>query len=290
MGNRKERRKKLKYYLEHNKHFEDSPDKCFICHGENNIQFSNLCCGRTYYHQICFDEFCEKSGMKCPICHTDVSHKINIQKKKCFNVMKLFHVITYFICFMLYYHIINQSMDIHKGIYCQYNRDKCENLQVLNYDTKLEWVKFFIAPFILSSGILITFRGYYQLNEMIVAIVFSENCLKVSMGAIAIFPFSMYVGGTISNYLLNGHPPNDLIIFGVTYYNIVSRILVGISWFGIIINALVTIVYTIMNIFAFFAYGNTNAATRIVFSIIKKAHVEIDNTFYTTNDNYLINT
>ena len=74
-------------------------DQCFICFGKDNIISSNICCGVTYYHQSCFNEFCAKSGTYCPICRNSVLNKLEKKAHIVFNKEKYKTVLSNFIFF-----------------------------------------------------------------------------------------------------------------------------------------------------------------------------------------------
>lgn len=60
-------------------------NRCFICHGTKNLTHSTICCGRQYYHPICFSTYCESSNKKCPICHKDIGNKLVVVTDRVMN-------------------------------------------------------------------------------------------------------------------------------------------------------------------------------------------------------------
>lgn len=60
-------------------------DRCFICHGNNNLKTSNIHCGDTVYHPNCIDEYCRQhENIRCPICSTDITDRFHVNTtRKC---------------------------------------------------------------------------------------------------------------------------------------------------------------------------------------------------------------
>lgn len=51
-------------------------EKCFICKKDGNLTKSPLHCGKSYYHQTCINEYCEKKkAIICPECKKNITNK-----------------------------------------------------------------------------------------------------------------------------------------------------------------------------------------------------------------------
>ena len=54
-------------------------EKCFICKKDGNLTKSPLHCGKSYYHQTCINEYCEKKkAIICPECKKNITNKFII--------------------------------------------------------------------------------------------------------------------------------------------------------------------------------------------------------------------
>lgn len=46
---------------------QSQPDNCFICLQENNLKCAEICCGKTFYHNKCLEQYCENYN-DVPLC------------------------------------------------------------------------------------------------------------------------------------------------------------------------------------------------------------------------------
>ena len=53
-----------------------SAEKCFVCNKPDNLTKSPLHCGKSFYHQMCINEYCEKKkAIICPECKKNITNK-----------------------------------------------------------------------------------------------------------------------------------------------------------------------------------------------------------------------
>jgi len=300
MGNsRNERRRKLRYYLKCNTLVKDTdaPDRCFICYGENNIQSSNICCGTTYYHQECFDKYCNQSGQYCQICHNDISDKLLVNEISYFDVnkcikslYKVIKTVLWILSIILYGYICMGSMDAYDKLYCKFNEKYCDDSDdsfIMRFRLlKIDWIIFYILPLFT----LVILDRYWKFTNNAINNI-CKNSIILSLTFTLLIPVQIFCASHIPMYIsqpISKQVEISLDDIGMkSTYGSIRWMYICLSWMGIVINILCTIYCVMADIIQYTFYDNDTYSKRYLNTFITKFDDMLKNMYNLTHESKL---